>query len=156
MNPNATLFGQMIAFAILIWFTMKYIWPPLMGAIEQRQKQIADGLAAAERAQSELKDADQRAADEVRKARQQASEIIDKAHAQANQIIDKAKEDALAEIARQKAAADAEIANMVHKAKEQLRTQVAVLAVTGAAKIIQREIDANTHKDLLDQLVAEI
>ncbi len=156
MNVNATLFGQMIVFAILIWFTMKFIWPPLMGAIAQRQQQIADGLVAAERAQSELKDADQRAADEVRKARVQATEIIDKAHVQANQILDKAKVDAVAEIGRQKAAADAEIANMVHRAKEQLRTQVAVLAVTGAAKIIQREIDANTHKDLLDQLVAEI
>ena len=103
MNVNATLFGQMIVFAILIWFSMKFIWPPLMAAIEDRQKKIAEGLAAADRAQSELKDADARVADEIRKARIDASAIIDKANQQANQIVDKAKQDAIAEGSRQNA-----------------------------------------------------
>lgn len=156
MNVNATLFGQMIVFAILIWFSMKFIWPPLMAAIEDRQKKIAEGLAAADRAQSELKDADARVADEIRKARVDASAIIDKANQQANQIVDKAKQDAIAEGNRQKASAEAEIENMAHRAKEQLRTQVAQLAVSGASKIIQREINADTHKALIDQLVTEL
>ena len=156
MNVNATLFGQMIVFAILIWFSMKFIWPPLMAAIEDRQKKIAEGLAAADRAQSELKDADARVADEIRKARVDASAIIDKANQQANQIVDKAKQDAIAEGSRQKASAEAEIENMAHRAKEQLRAQVAQLAVSGASKIIQREINADTHKALIDQLVTEL
>ncbi len=156
MNVNATLFGQMIVFAILIWFSMKFIWPPLMAAIEDRQKKIAEGLAAADRAQSELKDADARVADEIRKARVDASAIIDKANQQANQIVDKAKQDAIAEGNRQKASAEAEIENMAHRAKEQLRAQVAQLAVSGASKIIQREINADTHKALIDQLVTEL
>lgn len=156
MNINATLLGQMIVFAILIWFSMKFIWPPLMAAIEDRQKKIAEGLAAADRAQAELKDADARVADEIRKARVDASAIIDKAHQQANQIVDKAKQDAIAEGSRQKASVAAEIENMAHRAKEQLRAQVAKLAVSGATKIIQREINADTHKALIDQLVAEL
>lgn len=156
MNINATLFGQAISFLILIWFSMKFIWPPLMAAIEERQKKIADGLAAADRAQSELKDADARVADEIRKARTEATSIIEKAHQQYNQIVDKAKQDAIVEASRQKAAAEAEIDNLAHRAKEQLRTHVATLAVLGAQKIIQREINADAHKALIDQLVAEL
>lgn len=156
MNPNATLLGQAIAFAILIWFTMKFIWPPLMAAIEERQKKIADGLAAADRARQELADADARVADEVRKARVEAAAIIDKAHQQAGAIVEKAKQDAIAEGNRQKAAAAAEIDTMAHRAREQLRGQVATLAVAGAEKILKREIDGNAHKALIDQLVTEI
>lgn len=156
MNPNATLLGQAIAFAILIWFTMKFIWPPLMAAIEERQKKIADGLAAADRARQELADADARVADEVRKARVEAAAIIDKAHQQAGAIVEKAKQDAIAEGNRQKAAAAAEIDSMAHRAREQLRGQVATLAVAGAEKILKREIDGNAHKALIDQLVTEI
>lgn len=156
MNPNATLLGQAIAFAILIWFTMKFIWPPLMAAIEERQKKIADGLAAADRARQELADADARVADEVRKARVEAAAIIDKAHQQAGAIVEKAKQDAIAEGNRQKAAAAAEIDTMAHRAREELRGQVATLAIAGAEKILKREIDGNAHKALIDQLVTEI
>ena len=156
MNINATLFAQMIVFGILIWVTMKFIWPPLKKAMDDRAQRIAEGLSAAERAQAELKDADARVADEIKKARVQASEIIDKAHSQANQILDKAKADALLEAARQKAVAQAEIDGMVGKARDTLRGQVAALAMQGAAKIIQREINPDSHKVLLDQLVAEI
>jgi F-type H+-transporting ATPase subunit b len=156
MNINATILGQALAFALLIWITVKYIWPPMLAAIEVRQQKIAEGLAAAERAQSELKDADARVQDEIRKARTEAAAIIEKAHGQANLIVDKAKQDAIGEANRQKSAAEAEIANLAHRAKEQLRTQVAQLAVAGARKIIQREINADTHKALIDQLVAEL
>ena len=156
MNINATLFAQMIVFGILIWVTMKFIWPLLKQAMDNRAQRIAEGLSAAERAQAELKDADARVADEIKKARSQASEIIDKAQQQANQILDKAKADALLEAVRQKAVAQADIDGMVGKARESLRGQVAALAMQGAQKIIQREINPETHKVLLDQLVAEI
>ena len=156
MNINATLFGQMIAFAILIWFTLKFVWPPILGAIEERQKKIADGLAAADRARAELADADQRVADEIRKARAEAQSILEKAHGQYNQIVDQAKDDALTEAARRKAAAESEISNLSHQARDVLRQQVATLAVAGAEKILRREIDAARHRDLLDQFAPEI
>ena len=156
MSINATLIAQIIVFGILVWFTMKFIWPPITKAMDERAQRIAEGLSAAERAKAELKDADARVADEIKKARVQASEIIDKAQQQANQILDKAKADALLEAARQKAIAQTEIDGMVGKAREALRSQVATLAVQGARKIIQREINADAHKALLDQLVAEI
>lgn len=156
MSINATLIAQIIVFGILVWFTMKFIWPPIMKAMDERATRIADGLSAADRAKAELKDADARVAEEIKKARAQAAEIVEKAQQQGNQIIDKAKADAILEGARQKATAQAEIEGMVGKAREQLRGQVATLAVQGAEKIIQREINADTHKALLDQLVAEI
>jgi F-type H+-transporting ATPase subunit b len=156
VSINATLIAQIIVFGILVWVTMKYIWPPITKAMDERAQRIADGLSAAERAKAELKDADARVADEIKKARAQASEIIDKAQQQANQIMDKAKADALLEAARQKAIAQTEIDGMVGKAREALRSQVATLAVQGAQKIIQREINADAHKALLDQLVTEI
>jgi len=156
VDINATLFAQMITFGILIWVTMKFIWPPLAQAMDERAQRIAEGLAAADRAKAELQDANARVDDEIKKARVQASEIIDKAQQQANQILDKAKADALLEGARQKAIAQTEIEGMVGKARETLRGQVAALAVQGAQKIIQREINPDAHKVLLDQLVAEI
>ncbi len=156
MNINLTLFAQALMFAGLIWVVATKIWPPLLSAIEERQKKIADGLAAADRAKQELADADARVADEIRKARVDASQITDKAHQQATQIVDKAKHDAIAEGARQKAAAEAEIANLSSKAKEVLRTQVAALAIKGAEKVLGREIDGARHRDLLDQVAGEI
>jgi F-type H+-transporting ATPase subunit b len=156
MIPNITFVIQGLAFFAVVWLVMKFGWPNIMAAIEERQQKIADGLAAADRAKAELKDADARVADEIKKARAQAAEIIDKAHGQANQIVDKAKADALLEAARLKATAQTDIDGMVGKAREQLRGQVAALAVQGAQKIIQREINADAHKALLDQLVAEI
>jgi F-type H+-transporting ATPase subunit b len=156
MNINATLIGEAIAFALLIWFCVRFIWPPLLNAISERQQKIADGLEAAERARAELKQADTQVAEEVRKARQQATEIIGKAQQQASQILDKARTDAQAEVARQQAGAQTEIARMTERAREELRGQVAMLAVQGAEKILQREIDPAAHKALLDQLVTEL
>ena len=156
MEFNATLFGEMIAFAFLILFCVKFVWPHLTKAIEERQLKIAEGLNAAERAHAELREADNKAAAEVKQARQQATEIIDRAQQQANQILDKARADAVAEINRQKAAAQDEIASMAQRAREELRERVGALAVQGASKIVQREIDATAHKALLDQLATEI
>ena len=157
MNPTfMTLLGQMISFAILIWFTVKFIWPPLMAAIEERQQKIAEGLAAADNAQKDLAQAQDKVADELKAARAKANEIIDQAHQRANQLIDAAKADAVAEGARQKALADAEIEAAANRAKEELRKQVSVLAVTGAEKLLKREIDANAHKALIDDLAAQL
>lgn len=156
MSITITLVIQGLAFFAVAWLVMKFGWPHIMAAIEERQKKIADGLAAADRARRELADADARVADEIRKARAEAQGILEKAHGQYNQIVDKAKGDAIAEAQRQRAAAEAEIENLSHKAREVLRQQVAALAVRGAERILQREIDANRHRDLLDQLAREI
>ena len=156
MNPNITLLGQMITFAILIWFTVKFIWPPLMAAIEERQQKIAEGLAAADNAQKDLAQAQDKAADELKAARAKANEIIDQAHQRANQLIDAAKADAIAEGNRQKALAEAEIEAAANRAKEDLRKQVSALAVNGAEKLLKREIDANAHKALIDDLAAQL
>ncbi len=156
MDINATLIGEVIAFAIIIAITMKFIWPPILAAIEERQRKIAEGLEAADRARKELADANSRADDEVKKARAEAAGIIERANQQAGQTVDKARADALLEAAKQKAQAQADIDNMAHRARAELRGQVAALAVTGAEKILGREVNAATHKDLLDQLVAGI
>jgi F-type H+-transporting ATPase subunit b len=156
MEFNVTLIGEMIAFAILIWFCVHFIWPHLTKAIEERQVKIAEGLNAAERAHAELKNADAKVAAEIKVARQQATEIIDKAQQQANQIIDKARAEAIEEINRLKVNAQDDIASMAQRARDQLRSQVGALVIEGASKIVQREVDASTHKALLDQLAAEI
>ena len=156
MEINATLIGEIIAFAIMITLTLKFVWPPLTRAIEERQRRIEEGLEAADRAHRELAAADTHAADEIRKARAEAASIIERANQQAAQIVDKARADALLEAARQKAAAQSDIDNMAHRARAELREQVATLAVAGAEKILGREVDASTHKALLDELVAGI
>ncbi len=156
MIPNITLVIQGLVFFAVTLLVMKFIWPPIIAAIEERQAKIAEGLAAADRARQELADADARVADEIRKARVDAVAIIDKATSQANQIVDKARTDAIVEGTKQKAIAAAEIESMAHRAREELRGKVATLAIAGAEKILKREIDANAHKDLLDQLVGEI
>jgi len=156
MDINMTFLGQMLSFAILVWFTTKFIWPPISKAIEDRQVKIAEGLNAAEQAHAELRAADTKVAAEIKVARQQAGEIIDKAQQQANQIIEKARAEAVVEINRLKASAQEDIASMAQRARDQLREQVGALAVQGASKIVQREVDASTHKALLDQLAAEI
>lgn len=156
MEFNATLIGEMIAFALLIWFCVHFIWPYLNKAIEERQIKIAEGLSAAERAHAELKDADSKVAAEIKQARVQASEIIDNAQQQANEIIEKARSEAVKEINRLKTSAQDDIASMAQRARDELRQQIGALAVQGASKIVQREVDASTHKALLDQLAAEI
>lgn len=156
MSIGITLVIQGLAFFAVAWMVMTFGWPHIIKAIEDRQKKIADGLAAADRAKDELAKADAQVADEIRKARVDAQQITERAHAQASQIVDKAKEDAVAEAARQKASAEAEIASLSERARESLRGQVAALAVKGAEKILGREIDAARHRDLLDNLAREI
>jgi F-type H+-transporting ATPase subunit b len=156
MKIDLTFLGQMVSFAILVWFTTKFIWPQLNHAIEERQRKVADGLAAAEKARAELKDADVKVAAEIKQARQQSAEIVERAQAQANLLIEKAHADAAAEAARVKASAATEIASMRQQAREELREWVSRLAIQGAEKIVQREIDASAHKAMLDQLVAEL
>ncbi len=156
MNPNITLLGQMLSFAILIWFTVKFIWPPLMKAIEERQQKIAEGLAAADNAQKNLAQAEEKVNEELKVARLKANEIIEQANQRANQIVDQAKNDAVAEGNRQKAMAEADIVASANRAKEELRKQVSVLAVSGAEKLLKREIDANAHKALIDDLAAQL
>ena len=157
MNPTfMTLLGQMITFAILIWFTVKFIWPPLMSAIEERQQKIAEGLAAADNAQKNLAQAQDKVNEELKAARSKANEIIEQAHQRANQLIDAAKSDAIAEGNRQRALAEAEIEAAANRAKEDLRKQVSVLAVSGAEKLLKREIDASAHKALIDDLAAQL
>ena len=156
MNPNSTLLGQMISFIILIWFSVKFIWPPLIQAIEERQQKIAEGLAAADNAQKNLAQADAKVAEELKAARAKANEIIEQAHQRANALIDAAKADAIAEAQRQKALAEAEIEAAANRAKEELRKQVSALAVLGAEKLLKREINANDQKALIDELAAQL
>lgn len=156
MDIGMTLLGQMISFAILIGFTAKFIWPPLMAAIEERQSKIADGLAAADRSKKDLAQAEEKVNEVLREARTKAAEIIAQAEARGNQIIDAAKQEAIVEGSRQKAAAQAEIVSATSRAREDLRKHVSLLAVAGAEKLIRREIDSTAHKALLDELAAEI
>ncbi|WP_024869948.1 F0F1 ATP synthase subunit B [Pseudoxanthomonas suwonensis] len=156
MSINLTLFAQALAFAALIWLIATKIWPPLLKAIEERQQKIAEGLAAADRSQKDLAQAQDKVNELLKDARVKANEIIDQAHARANQIVDAAREEAIAEANRQKALAQAEIDASANRAREELRKQVSVLAVSGAEKLLRREIDANVHKSLLDELAAEI
>ena len=156
MNLNLTLFAQALAFAALIWLIARFIWPPLLAAIEERQQKIAEGLAAADNAQKNLAQAQDKVNDELKAARSTANEIIEQAHQRANQLIDAAKAEALAEGQRQRAMAEAEIEAAANRAKEDLRKQVSALAVRGAEKLLKREIDANAHKALIDDLAAQL
>ncbi|MEI8384613.1 MAG: F0F1 ATP synthase subunit B [Nitrosomonadaceae bacterium] len=156
MNINFTLFSQAAAFAVFIWFTVKFVWPPLMRAIEDRQKTIADGLAAGERGKHELELASHRSADALKEAKQRASDIIIQAEKRASQIIEEAKGTAKDESDRILVGAKAEVDQEVFRAKETLRQQVADLAVAGAAKILRREVDAKAHADLLTSIKAEL
>lgn len=156
MNINATLFGQAIWFAVFIWITMKYVWPPLQRAMQERQKQIADGLAAAERGKLDLELAAKRSADVIRDAKEKSNDIIGQAEKRAQQIVEEAKETAKAEAARIVSSAKGDIDQEVMRAKEHLRERVAELAVAGAGKILRREVDAKAHGDLLAQLRQEL
>lgn len=156
MDINLTLVIQGIAFFAVAWVVMKFGWPGIMAAIEERQAKIAEGLAAADRSKKDLAQAEEKVAEVLREARAKANEIIGQAEARRLQIIDAAKEEAIAEARRVKAVADAEIEQSANKAREDLRRQVSVLALAGAEKLIRREIDGNAHKALLDELAAEI
>ncbi|WP_432455281.1 MULTISPECIES: F0F1 ATP synthase subunit B [unclassified Agarivorans] len=156
MNINATLLGQAIAFAFFCWFCVKYVWPPLIDAIEARQKKIADGLADADRAGKDLKLAQANASEQMKEAKVEAAGIIDRANKRKVQIIDEAKE--LANVEREKIIAhgNAEVEAERNRAREELRAQVAALAIAGAEKIIQHSIDKEVSKQIVDKLVAEL
>ncbi len=156
MNINFTLIAQAIAFAVLIWFTVKFVWPPLLKAIETRQKEIADGLAAAADGRNALEVAAKKSEVTLNEAKQKATEIIGQAEKRATQIVEDAKGNAKTEGDRILAGAKAEIDQEVNRAKEGLRAQVSALAVAGAEKILRKEIDAKAHSDMLSQLAAEL
>jgi F-type H+-transporting ATPase subunit b len=156
MNFNLTLFAQAATFALFIWFTIRFVWPPIIRAIEQRQKTIADGLAAAERGRQDLELASRRANDLIREAKQQAQEIIAQAERRGAQLVEEAKAAAKSEAERIVAAGKAEIEQEVSRAKDALRAQVAALAVKGAEKILRREVDAKAHAEFLDAVAAEL
>lgn len=156
MNINATLIGQAIAFAIFVIFCAKYVWPPLLGAMNERAKKIADGLDAANRAERDLELAQQKATQTLHESKTQAAEIIEQANKRANQIIDDAKEAARGEGDRLIVAAQANIEQEVNRAKEGLRSKVAALAVSGAAKILGTSVDEAAHSELLNTLAEEL
>ena len=156
MNMNLTLFGQTIAFAIFVWFCMKYVWPPLTQAMQERQKKIAEGLDAAGRAQQDLKLAQEKVSNTLRETREQAAEIIELANKQANSIVEEAKQQAQAEGERLIAGAKAEIEQEVNRAKDQLRTQVAALAILGAEKILESKVDTKAHNKLVEKLASQL
>ena len=156
MDINMTLIGQTIAMIVFVWFCMKFIWPPLLGAIEERQEKIAEGLAAADKGQEKLEQASAEAEQIVSDARKQATGIFDQAHARANEIVAEGKADGVKERERQLAAAKAEIEQEANRAREELRGQVSAIAIASAEKILRREIDEKQHGDILGKLAAEL
>ncbi len=156
MNLNATLFAQLVVFLVLAWVTMKFVWPPLMKAIDERAQKIADGLAAADKAKTDLALAEKRATEELRTARETAAEFRTGAEKQASQLVDEARAEAARIVAAARVAAEAEAGAAAQRAKEALREHVAKLAVAGAEKILRKEINAQAHAELLTQLKTEL
>ena len=156
MNFNATLIGQTITFIVFVWFCMKYIWPPLMAALDERNARISEGLAAAQRGQQDLEEAQAKVGESLGEAKQQAQEIINQAQKRANEIVDEAKDAARGEADKIKAAATADIDQQINSAREHLRKEVSSIALAGAEQILKREVDARAHAVVLDELVAQI
>ena len=156
MNFNATLIGQSITFLVFVWVCMKYIWPPIMAALEERNARISDGLAAAEQGQKDLEDAQSKVSNSLNDAKQQAQEIINQAQKRANEIVDESKGTAREEAEKIKIAASSDIDQQINSAREQLRKEVSSIALAGAEQILKREIDAKTHAAVLDELVTQI
>lgn len=156
MNMNATLIGQAIWFALFVIFCMKFVWPPISRALEERKQKIAEGLSAADRAERDLELAQEKATSNIKDAKNKASEIIEQANRRANQIVEEAKEQARTEGDRLIAKAQSEIDQEINRAREALRKEVAILALSGAEKVLAREVDQNAHKQLLDELAAEL
>ncbi|MCH8532354.1 MAG: F0F1 ATP synthase subunit B [Saccharospirillum sp.] len=156
MNFNLTFVGQIIAFAIFVWFCAKFVWPPLIGAIEERQKKIADGLDSADRAAKDLELAQHNATKKMQEAKVEAAAILEQANKRAAQIVDDAKLEAKQEGARLVAAAQSEVDKEINMAREELRQRVSELTLAGAEKILQTEIDEKKHSELLDKLAAEL
>jgi F-type H+-transporting ATPase subunit b len=156
VNINATMLGQMIAFAFFVWFCMKYVWPPLTAALAERQKRIADGLEAADKASRDLEQAQENVAEQLKEAKAQAASIIDQANKRASQIVEEAKDQGREEGQRMIAGAQAEIEQEVNRAKEQLRAQVAKIAISGAEKILEASIDEAAHAKLTEKLAESL
>ena len=156
MNINLTLIGQMIAFVCFVVFCMKYVWPPIVAAMQERAEKIADGLAAADRASHDLELAQEKAVERLREAKEEAAGIIDAANKRGNQLVEEAKQAAVVEADRVKAAARAEIEQETNRAREQLRSEVAALPLAGAEKVLGAAIDQQAHAALIDQLAAEL
>ncbi|ODS23158.1 F0F1 ATP synthase subunit B [Candidatus Endobugula sertula] len=156
MNINLTLIGQTITFFVFVWFCAKFVWPALIGVMQEREKKIADGLQAAERADKDLELAHKKAGEQLREAKEQAAEIIEQANKRATQIVDEAKDQAKAEADRLITAAKAEIEQEANRAKEELRGSVATLAIAGAEKILEQEIDPKSHNDLVSKLASQL
>lgn len=156
MNINATLIGQMVAFAIFIFLTMRFVWPPIVAAMAERTKRIADGLQAADKAEKDLELAKQKVVEQLTSAKKEAAAIIESANKRAIEIVEEAKEKALVEAGRVKASAQAEIEQATSRAKEELRSKIVVLALAGAEKILESSIDQNAHNELVNKLAAEL
>jgi len=156
VNINLTLFGQTFAFAIFVWFCMKFVWPPITKAMQERQKKIAEGLDAAGRAQQDLKLAQEKVTNTLRETKEQATQILEQANKHASAIVEEARQQARAEGERLVNAARAEIEQEVNRAKDQLRAQVAALAVLGAEKILESQVDAKVHNDLVEKLASQL
>jgi F-type H+-transporting ATPase subunit b len=156
VNINLTLIGQMLAFVAFVAFCMKYVWPPIMAAMQERERKIADGLAAAEKAEHDLELAKEKAVERLKEAKQEAAGIVESANKRAAQIVDEAKQAATVEADRVKAQAQAEIDQEVNRAREKLRGQVGALSLAGAEKILGASIDPQAHNDLVEKLVAEL
>ena len=156
MNINATIIGQSFAFFVFVWFCMKYVWPPITTILDERAKKIADGLAAAERAAKDLELAQAASGDQLREAKEQAAAIIDQANKRATQIVDEAKDQAREEGQRIIAGANAEIEQEINRAKENLRGQVAALAIAGAEKILEKSVDKAANEEMLNKLANEL
>lgn len=156
MSINATLIGQVIWFAIFVWFCMKFVWPPIVNALEERKQKIAEGLSSADRAERDLELAQEKASANLKEAKEKAAEIIDQANRRANQLVEEAKGQARTEGERIIAQAQSEIEQEINRAREELRAQVSALAIEGAEKVLGKEVDRNAHKGMLDQLAAEL
>lgn len=156
MNINATLIGQTIAFIMFVWFCMKFVWPPIMAALEERKAKIAEGLEAAERGHKEHELAEQRAKDVLHEARSDASDIINQANARGGELVEEAKGKAVDEANKVKAAASSELEQEVNSAREALRAQVSVLAISAAEQILKREIDASKHQDIINDVSKQL
>lgn len=156
MNINATLLGELIAFIFFVWFCMKYVWPPIIGAIEERQQKIADGLAASERGEKDLELAQAKATDQLKEAKAQAADIIEQAKKRGSAIVDEETQRGHSEREKIIAQGYSEVEAERNRTKEELRQQVAVLAIAGAEKILEREIDAAAQSDIVAKLVAEL
>ena len=156
MNLNATLFAQLIVFGILVWFTMRFVWPPIVKALDERAEKVAEGLAAAERGKSDFEQAEKRVAEILAEGRTQVTEMVANAEKRAAQIVEEAKEQAVGEAARIMAQAKADVAQEANRAREALREQVAALAVKGAESILRSEVDASRHAQMLANLKQEL